>query len=232
MAREQQPVVRPPIKVPPVILPPVGHRRVVPLPLQPVARPPIKAPPVILPPVGRRRVVPPLIIAPVQARVGPTRYLYVPGLARDELMVPCADKQAFITRVASTFGFRKKWIRYGEVMDNEFRHDEFMTGAVTALCETKGAIPVNCGRALRWVAVRGSQAPSKVFQLLGMPQQNLLAVNAGNKPKAPKGLQFGNQHWEICLAAEYIAQTKGKVVPPSDQNRAQPNEAKALAGLQ
>jgi len=117
-------------------------------------------------------------------------------------------------------------------MVNYFRHDEFMTGAVNALCDTKGAIPVNCGRALRWVPVRGTQAPSKAFQLLGMPQQNLLAVNPGNKPKAPKGLQFGNQHWEVCLAAEYLAHTKGKVVPPNDQDRAQPNEAKALARLQ
>lgn len=84
--------------------------------------PPIKPPPVILPLPPRRRP---------EARVGPTRYLYVPGLARDALVVtPCADTTAFLARIENIFGYRKKWIRRGEEMENEFRHDEFMTGAV------------------------------------------------------------------------------------------------------
>jgi hypothetical protein len=205
-----------------------------------------RIPPVVIPsavprpPIPRRElhrreraVVSSLVIPPPDAFGRPTRYVYVPGLAQEALVLtPCLDVQGFLTRISNVFGWRTKRVFEGRDSINEHQPDQFMTGALIALCEARGAIPLNCGRALRWVPVRGSAANTKAFQLLGMPQQNLLAVNAGDKPKAPKTLQYGNSQWHLCLAAEYIGHLKGKVIPPNGQDGGQLNEQRTLSRLQ
>ena len=64
--------------------------------LGPVVSAPIPAPPVVPPPVP------------------PKRYLYVPGLARDDLVQnPCLDALAFVTRIGTVFGYRSKRMACG-----------------------------------------------------------------------------------------------------------------------
>jgi hypothetical protein len=178
--------------------------------------------------------VPPQVIPAAAARVRPTSYVYVPGLARDNLVLtPCRDIQEFLTKIRNTFGLRRKTIWQGSEATNEVDDDAFMTGAVTALCSTKGAIPLDCGHALRWVAVRSRQPQSKAFQILGVPTQNLLAMKPGNKPTAPKATLYGfASQSQPCLADECMATSKGNVLVANNQNQAQANEAKPLALLQ
>ena len=115
----------------------------------PVVSAPIQAPPVVPPPVP------------------PKRYVYVPGLAREDLVQnPSLDALAFITRIGTVFGYRTKRIWEGRETENNVESDAYMTGAVKALCETRAARPLNCGRSLRWLLVSGMQAQSKAFRLL------------------------------------------------------------------
>jgi len=234
-----------PSSVPPperavVVNPPPLRRAVLvnPSPLQRVMvvnPPPLQRAAVVNPTSLERAVVvnPPVEVAIIRAR--PTRYVYVPGLARAELtQAPCQDSQSFMIKIRSAFGYRKKTVVNGSVSDS-VEDDHFMTGAVTALFESKGAAPLDCGRYLRWIQLSsmGRSTQGKAFELLGTPQQNLLALKAGDKPKAPKALQYGNGvHLQPCLATEYFAQVKGKVLPSNNQVQAEANGAKPLAGLQ
>ena len=72
--------------------------------------------------------VPPQVIPAAAARVRPTSYVYVPGLARDNLVLtPCRDRQEFLTKIRNTFGLRMKTIWQGSDGTNEVDDDAFMT---------------------------------------------------------------------------------------------------------
>jgi hypothetical protein len=107
----------------------------------------IPRPPVVLPPPAQRPRINP---APVPPPVPPRRYVYVPGLAREDLVQnPCLDSLAFITRIGTVFGYRTKRIWEGREAQNNVEPDAYLTGAVKALCGTKAARPLNRGRSLR-----------------------------------------------------------------------------------
>ena len=105
-----------------------------------------------------------------------------------------------------------------------------MTGAVKALCRTKGAKPLDCGQSLRWVQISSGKVKSKAFKF-GSPQKNILSLKPGHNPEAPKELEYDRAHQSPCLAAEYMAQMKGALPPRQGEDKAEPAERKALADL-
>jgi hypothetical protein len=98
----------------------------------------------------------PVVSAAIQAPLvlPPKRYVYVPGLTREDLVQnPCLDALAFVTRIGTVFGYRTKRIWDQREAQNEVVPDAYMTCAVKALCQTKAARPLNCGRSLRWLPI-------------------------------------------------------------------------------
>jgi hypothetical protein len=196
-----------------------GHQAV----LQPAALPPAI------------QALPPLVIVPSDSIVRPTRYVYVPGLARDAFVArPCKDLKEFKERIRTVFGYLDKRVHNGQVSPNMTHPDIFMTGAVGALCRSGGTTPVNCGRALRWVLLSTGDRQtykSKAFKRLGAPQENLVGLKPG-MPKPPKELEYDGDHTAQCLAAEYMAQPKRMTPAPKIGNQPEKIEPKALSGLQ
>jgi hypothetical protein len=197
----------------------VGHQAV----LQPAALPPAN------------QALPPLVIVPSKSIVRPTRYVYVPGLARDEFVGrPCKDLKEYKDRIRNVFGYREKRVHNGYDHSNTAYPDIFMTGAVGALCSSNGATPVNCGRTLRWVLLSTGHRQthtSKAFKRLGAPQENLLGLKPG-MPKPPKELEYDVDHTPQCLAAEYMAQPKRMTPAPKIGNQPEKIDPTALSGLQ
>jgi hypothetical protein len=179
---------------------------------------------------------PPLVIAPPVANARPTKYLYIPGLARDQFVQnPCGDLVSFRARVNTAFGFRYKMVSGSSTFDR-CAEDPFMTGSVDSLCNGKGVTAINCGRAFRWVMITTTEKDvytskptsmryydrdrkmytSKVFRQLGAPQDNYMALTPGKKIP-PKELAYDAPDSPHCMGSEYMAQRKAAA--PDDQNQ-------------
>lgn len=140
----------------------------------------------------------------------PKNYVYVPGLARDELLLKPKDNfQAFSDEVREEFG----WI---EIEDGSIsrKTDNFTTKAIVELHTTKGAKPVACRRALRWIQLaprddegrfKKGHKNSAAFKVLGAPEDNLLALEAGKRPQAPKPLAFTTALARPNITAVFLA---------------------------
>jgi hypothetical protein len=143
----------------------------------------------LVPPGPVLREKPPLqkmgaqrVLTPAAERDGPCSYIYIPGLARGSFVnSPTYDLQGFLNRVQTTFGCLDKEI-VGENSRVKPEDDAFMTGAVKALCRTKGAKPLDCGQSLRWVQISSGKVKSKVFKF-GSPQKNILSLKPGHNQK-------------------------------------------------
>ena len=170
------------------------------------------------------------VLTPAAEGDGPCSYIYIPGLARSSFVnSPTYDLQGFLNRVRTTFGYLDKDV-VGQNSRVKPEDDAFMMGAVKALCTTKGAKPLDCGQSMRWVQISSGKVKSKVFKF-GSPQKNILSRKAGQNPVAPKELEYDRAHQSPCLAAEYMAQMKRALPVRQGEDKAEPAERKALAGL-
>jgi hypothetical protein len=102
-----------------------------------------------------------------------------------------------------------------------------MTESVSTLCNQKGVVPINCGRAFRWVMITTTEMDvytsecsgmryldanrkmytSKAFKVLGAPQDNYMALTAGPRTP-PKELAYDVNDVRRCIGTEYSAQRK------------------------
>lgn len=164
---------------------------------------------------------------------GPSGYIYIPGLARTAFMsVPTYDLQGFLNRIENTFGYLEKEI-VGQNSRADAKEDAFMTGAVKALANIKGAKPLDCGQYLLWARLSsGKTAPkSKVIKKFGSPMENILSLKAGQNPQAPNELDYDRAHSSPCVAAEYIGQARPVLKRPQNEDHPEPPVKKTLAGL-
>lgn len=116
-------------------------------------------------------------------------YIYVPGLAREEVV----DKQG----------------SFDDKIQSVFSGDPFITSAVKSL-QLKGGKGIVCGKALQWLDT--AKMPKR---LLGDLRDNILTRQVGKQPKAPRGLdifEFPGVGSLWCHVKEMLAQPKSQKI--------------------
>lgn len=143
-------------------------------------------------------------------------YVYVPGLAVDaEVSVKHDDDQLPI-RAQAVFTVRNTYA-------SAAAPDPFIAGTIKVLLE-KGAKPVICRQALKWVMVPGPDEDAQVFKKVGMPVHNVLAKKLGDKPAPPIKLNLtkGTEPHAVhprCTLPEHIAQAGTTKAAADVQNK-------------